>query len=136
MALNATIKTATIFFILVLLISVTFVRNRVWETKLSLWADAARKSPLKSRAHNNLGNCYMLLNMPFSAIQEYQKAISLDSRNIEAYYNLGINFEQVGILNQAIYYYNIFCNSAPLLYGQQKQESCESANKLSQRIKH
>ena len=71
------------------------------------------KSAVKSRAHNNLGNCYMLLDKPFNAIEEYQKAIALDGRNIEAYYNLAMNLEQVGMLNQAAYYYDYFCRAAP-----------------------
>ncbi|MEK7332564.1 MAG: hypothetical protein AAB017_04220, partial [Nitrospirota bacterium] len=34
--------------LMVLLSVATFQRNRVWETKLSLWEDAAKKSPMKS----------------------------------------------------------------------------------------
>ncbi|MEK6582025.1 MAG: tetratricopeptide repeat protein, partial [Nitrospirota bacterium] len=63
------VAVSAILILLFLLSGMTFQRNRVWETKLSLWEDAARKSPMKSRVHNNLGNCYMLLGKYFSAIE-------------------------------------------------------------------
>ncbi len=106
--------------LMVLLSAATFQRNRVWETKLYLWEDAAKKSPMKSRVHNNLGNCYMLQSKHFSAIEEYKKAIALDSNNVEAYYNLGLNLENVGMLNQAAYYYDIFYKMAPPKYNRQR----------------
>ena len=116
-------KKIAIFFAaigMILLAAVTFQRNKVWETKLSLWEDAARKSPMKSRVHNNLGNCYMLLGKYFSAIEEYKKAIALDKNNIEAYYNLGTNLYNVGLLEQAVEYYEIFYNIAPASYDKQR----------------
>ncbi|KAF0146401.1 MAG: hypothetical protein FD156_69 [Nitrospirae bacterium] len=106
--------------LIVLLSAATFQRNRVWETKLSLWEDAAKKSPMKSRVHNNLGNCYMLQSKHFRAIEEYKKAIALNKNNIEAYYNLAINLDNVGLLKQAVEYYEIFYNIAPQQYDKQK----------------
>ncbi len=116
------VAVSAILILLFLLSGMTFQRNRVWETKLSLWEDAAKKSPMKSRVHNNLGNCYMLQSKHFSAIEEYKKAIALDSNNVEAYYNLGLNLENVGMLNQATYYYDIFYNIAPPQYNKQKED--------------
>lgn len=133
-AFNTGAYLLTVIF-LVLLTFMTVSRNAVWSTKLSLWSDAARKSPMKSRSHNNLGNCYMLLQEPFNAIEEYQTAVKLDPRNIEAYYNLALNFENVGILNQAVYYYQIFCKSAPPLYSDQQQSSCRRAGELMREMK-
>ncbi len=113
--------------------SLSFERNFVWETKLALWTNAAKNSPLKSRAHNNLGNCYALLGRFFEAIEQYKEALRLDPKNIEVYYNLGIYLEDVGILNQAIHYYDVFCKAAPPLYTEQKQLSCRRAKELSRR---
>jgi tetratricopeptide (TPR) repeat protein len=110
-----------VIILLFILSGATFQRNKVWQTKLSLWEDAARKSPMKSRVHNNLGNCYMLLGRHFDAIEEYKKAIALDKNNVEAYYNLGINLEKIGLLNQAVYYYDIFYKIAPPKYDEQKK---------------
>lgn len=50
----------------------------------------------------------MFLDRHFEAIEEYKKAVALDKNNVEAYYNLGINLDNVGLLNQAVYYYDIF----------------------------
>lgn len=134
---NSVIGTAiaAAFGLVLLLAAATYQRNFVWDTKLSLWSDAAAKSPQKSRPHNNLGNCYMLLNLPFKAIEEYKTAVALDPGNIEAYYNLALNFENVGILNQAAYYYDIFCKSAPGDYRLQQQSACKSAAELAQGFK-
>ncbi len=124
-----------LFSVLIVCLGATsFERNFVWDTKLSLWSDVASKSRLKSRAHNNLGNCYALLNRTFDAIGEYKIAVSLDRNNIEAYYNLGMFLEDVGILNQAVYYYNIFCKTAPRGYAEQTRKSCERVDALSRRL--
>jgi tetratricopeptide (TPR) repeat protein len=122
--------------LIVLLAGVTYVRNRVWDTKLSLWSDVARKSGQKSRAHNNLGNCYMLLDRPFKAIEEYRTAIALDPGNIEAYYNLAMNLEKVGLLSQAASYYDHFCRAAPPVYEQEKQSSCRAVQALAGQAGH
>ena len=58
--------------VIVLLGLAAFQRNGVWVTKLSLWTDVARKTPAKSRVHNSLGNCYMLLGDSFHAVEEYK----------------------------------------------------------------
>jgi len=130
----AVLKTAFLAVIIVLFTTATLQRNVVWNTKLSLWADVVLKSPKKARTHNNLGNCYMLLGHPFQAIEEYKVALSLDPNNGESYYNLGMNLENVGIINQAVYYYDIFCKSAPPAYADQKKQSCERAQTLSREL--
>lgn len=125
------LKTAFLAVIIVFFTTATLQRNLVWDTKLSLWTDVAQKSPKKARTHNNLGNCYMLLGHPFKAIEEYKITLSLDPNNVETYYNLGLNLENVGIINQAVYYYDIFCKGAPPAYADQKRQSCERVRTLS-----
>ncbi|MBW7956618.1 MAG: tetratricopeptide repeat protein [Deltaproteobacteria bacterium] len=107
--------------LMLLLSGLTYERNEVWRTKLSMWLDVAMKSPMKSRPHNNLGNCYMLLERPVEAIEEYKKAIALDPGNIEAYYNISLNLEKTGRFDQAVYYYDIFSRNAPSRYERQKE---------------
>jgi tetratricopeptide (TPR) repeat protein len=124
-------KMLGIMVVLIVLAAASHLRNRVWDTKLSLWSDVARKSAQKSRAHNNLGNCYMLLDKPFKAIEEYRAAIALDAGNIEAYYNVGMNLEKVGLLSQAVPYYEHFCRAAPSLYEQEKRSSCRAVQALA-----
>jgi len=121
--------------LLLFLSSAAYQRNVVWHTLLSLWEDATAKSPRKSRVHNNLGNCNLLLERYFKAIDEYKIAVALDKGNIEAYYNLGACLEKVGIINQAWQYYDVFCSSAPPSYAEQKKSACERAAALSRELK-
>lgn len=88
-----------------LLSASTISRNNVWRTKISLWQDAAAKSPLKSRPNNNLGNCHLLREEYDSAVRYYRRAIRLDPDNIEAYYNAGLALERLGRNAEAVYYY-------------------------------
>lgn len=127
-------RLAAMIIVLLFLTGAAYERNSVWYTLLSLWEDAAQKSPRKSRVHNNLGNCNMLLERYFEAIEEYQMAVVFDKGNIEAYYNLGTCFENVGIINQALQYYDMFCKNAPPQYADQKRSSCVRAETLSREL--
>jgi len=111
---------------------ITFQRNKVWHTKVALWEDVVKKSPMKSRPHNNLGNCYMLLGDHHKAVEEYKKAIALDKDNIEAYYNLGMNLEKTGRSDEAVFYYDIFIRNAPAVYEEQKQAVLEHIKEIRQ----
>ncbi len=56
----------------------TFSRNRVWKGELTLWADAAAKSPGKVRPHANLGTALATAGRLNEALPEFQRAIELD----------------------------------------------------------
>jgi protein O-mannosyl-transferase len=129
------IRTAVLALVVLLLSSVAYERNSTWYTLLALWQDTADKSPGKSRVLNNLGNCYILAGMHFKGIEAYQRAVVLDSNNIEAYYNLGVNFENVGITNQAVYFYERFCKTAPSAYQEQREFACKRFAALTHRAK-
>jgi tetratricopeptide (TPR) repeat protein len=64
-------------------------RNRVWASELTLWSDAARKSPAKSRPHNNLAAALADADRPAEALPHAVAAIRFDPYNAEAHYNLG-----------------------------------------------
>ena len=50
---------AGFFLAAILLLAVaSHERNKVWKDEISLWEDAAQKSPLKVRPHKNLGAHY------------------------------------------------------------------------------
>lgn len=51
-------------------------RARVWESAISLWSDAAAKSPLKARPHMNLGYALTPAD-PARAVEEYRLALRL-----------------------------------------------------------
>ncbi len=124
-------RTVVLALIVILLAGMAYERNSVWHTLLTLWQDAAAKSPGKSRVHNNLGNCYILAGKPFKGIEAYQRAVALDSNNLEAYYNLGVNYENVGIMNRALYYYDRFCKTAPSSYREQQEHACKRVAELT-----
>ena len=124
------VRIASAALVVLALMAATYQRNEVWRSLLSLWRDAALKSPLKSRTHNNLGNCYMLLGRPFDAIPQYEHAIELDPRNIEAYYNAAINLDDVGMLNKALPYYEVFCKTKMQGYAAAREKACRRFEEL------
>ncbi|HEY6001690.1 MAG TPA: tetratricopeptide repeat protein, partial [Anaeromyxobacter sp.] len=67
----------------------THVRNEVWRDQLSLWADAAAKSPRKPRPLNNLGAALSEAGRADEAAQAFLAAIRASPEHAEAYYNLG-----------------------------------------------
>lgn len=126
---------ASLIILLLLTLSITtFHRNMVWQTKLSLWEDVAKKSPMKSRARNNLGNCYFLLGKYFLAIEEYKKAIAIDKDNIGVYFNLAISLDRAGLENYALYYYEYFYRVAPPEASVQKEEVKKRIESLREMI--
>jgi tetratricopeptide (TPR) repeat protein len=57
---------------------VTFERNAVWGSQVSIWRDAAAKSPNKARPHNNLGVSYRDVGQFAQAINEFEQALNVD----------------------------------------------------------
>jgi protein O-mannosyl-transferase len=64
-------------------------RNAVWRDEVSLWEDIVAKSPLKARAHANLGNAYQMRGLFEAAAREYKEVIRLDPNDPAALINLG-----------------------------------------------
>lgn len=67
----------------------TFARNTVWADTVTLWEDAARKSPDKARPFNNLGKYYLLRGRAEEALAAYQRAVSLEPGFADHYVNAG-----------------------------------------------
>src|SRR5262245_20361922 len=55
----------------------TFQRNQVWATNVTLWQDAVQKSPGKARPHINLGQAYHANGYAADALREYQAVLKL-----------------------------------------------------------
>ncbi len=127
------VKTVLAVFIIMLLTVASVRRNAAWHSLLSLWTDCAAKSPQKSRTRNNLGNCNLLLKRYFPAIAEYQKAVELNPRNMEAQYNLATTLDTVGLLSQAMRPYETFCRMAPPEYAEQRAQTCRRLEELKAR---
>ena len=121
--------------VIILLTGAAHQRNAQWHTLLDLWQDCAAKSPNRSRTHNNLGNCYLLLGRHFSAISEYERAVALEPGNLEAQYNLASAYDSVGMVNQAMRHYDVFCRLAQPTYGEKKEKSCERLQELLNRAR-
>lgn len=68
----------------------TVLRNEVYRTEVSLWKDAAAKSPSKARVINNLGYAYYLAGRDGDARQAYERALELDPRYVLARNNLAL----------------------------------------------
>jgi len=96
------IAVCVVIILMVLLTAATFQRNRVWVTKLSLWEDAARKSPMKARVHNDLGFTYQEHGRINEAVQEYKTALRLNPYYAIGHNNLGLMYYEQGQMNEAI----------------------------------
>jgi protein O-mannosyl-transferase len=57
---------------------ITYNRNKIFSDDFLLWFDNIDKSPGLSRPHSNLGNIYFNYNEKEKALQEYEKAITLN----------------------------------------------------------
>jgi tetratricopeptide (TPR) repeat protein len=109
-------RAAMIFLSLSLSLSLavaTYARNEVWRTNLSLWEDVVRKSPGKSRGHNNLGMAYASEGRLDEAIKQYRHTLALTPEHLEAYNNLGIAYKAKGLIDKAIQQYRIALTIKP-----------------------
>ena len=68
----------------------TYSRNQVWQTDVSLWQDVVKKSPHKARGYYNLGLNYDTLGDIVKAEAFYKKALEIDPNFLLALINLGI----------------------------------------------
>jgi len=94
--------TGFIILLIPLLSYWTYERASVWREPLSLWMDAAKKSPNKARPHNNLGNAYSRQGRLDEAISEHKEAITIDPNFTDAYNNLGVVYAKKERLDEAI----------------------------------
>lgn len=84
----------------------TAVRNQAYRTAIGLWQDTAEKMPTSARAHNNLGYLLNLGGRVPEAIVQFEKALKLDPKYIDAHNNLGSVLQDLpGRLTDAIAHY-------------------------------
>jgi tetratricopeptide (TPR) repeat protein len=93
--------------IICLLSLFTILRNQVWQSEVSLWSDAAVKSPKKARVHYNLGVSYSYINKKDLAEKEFETTISLNPFYTNAYYNLANIYETRNDTDKAKIFYMI-----------------------------
>lgn len=71
----------------------TYQRNEKWGTALSLWADAANKSPDKPRVQFGLGVSQFFQGKCHEAIPHFEKAIALGKPDFSYYMDLGMAYD-------------------------------------------
>lgn len=69
--------------------AVTFSRNQVYRTELSLWQDTAAKSPDNPRAHYNLGVALARAQRSTEAADSFRRALALQPNHAFALFQLG-----------------------------------------------
>ncbi len=79
----------------------TFLRNRVWASEITLWSDAAQKSPAKYRPHLNLGTALALTGRLDEGARELQRAVEIDPGSAYARTQLGAALVVSGRLEDA-----------------------------------
>ncbi len=107
-------KKEKLFIVIVLTISMllsflTYKRNMVWASSISLWQDTVKKSPNKARPHMNLGHAYQDSGKLELALKEYNRALELlNDGNIDradVISNIGTIYFLKGEIDRAIKLY-------------------------------
>ncbi|MBF0327757.1 MAG: tetratricopeptide repeat protein [Nitrospirae bacterium] len=78
------------------------MRNRVWQSNISLWEDVISKSPNKARGYLNLGFVNAKRFNHEKAIELYQKALLIDPYDEYVYSDIGFVYTEMGRYDDAI----------------------------------
>lgn len=74
--------------IIIIMMSLTMMRNQDYRNELTLWEATVKLSPDKARVQNNLGYAYMLAGKKDQAKIAFETALQLDSTYYKARFNL------------------------------------------------
>lgn len=74
----------------------TYRRNEVWRDPVTLWSDAAAKSPNKARPQTNAGARYLDRNQIALAEPHLKRAVEINPDYAVAQLNLGAYYQRVG----------------------------------------
>ena len=81
--------------------SATYLRNRVWQSSISIWSDVIDKNPQNIRGYINLGNALDRKDRYEEAIEAYSKALQMKKGVLDAHYNLAVALERRGRFKEA-----------------------------------
>lgn len=100
--------------LLVIYSAKTIQRNAAWKNNVSLFETDIQTATNSARAHNHLASAYRIQaesnpkmiptkrkQLLDKAIVHYQKALAIYSNYVEAGYNLGICYQQLGMIDKA-----------------------------------
>ncbi|MBP9855395.1 MAG: tetratricopeptide repeat protein [Candidatus Omnitrophica bacterium] len=100
--------------LIVLILSfLTYQRNKVWLTELTLWSDVKAKSPREVRAYLNSGIAYSEMGKLDAALDEFNKALEINPKNVMTLNNKGIIYMKRHLFDSAILEYDKALNIDP-----------------------
>jgi tetratricopeptide (TPR) repeat protein len=88
--------------ILICLTLLTYLRNNVWRSEVSLWEDVVRKSPMNARSYNGLGLAYQREEKLNKAVEAYLAGLRIYPAYALAHNGLGSVYFQQGKFREAI----------------------------------
>lgn len=97
--INREVVCTALLLISILLAITAYNRNSAWSSEVSIWADAAAKSPHSARAWNNLGASYLKVREPLHALKAIIRSVELDPSKADAWNNIGIAIDIMGAYN-------------------------------------
>ncbi|WP_372365368.1 tetratricopeptide repeat protein [Candidatus Uabimicrobium sp. HlEnr_7] len=81
--------------------------DKKWKLAIINYKKAAKLNPkYKALSYSNCGNIYFDQNKYQQALDYYQKSLSVDSKFIEAYFNLAITYAKLGQIDLAINFHS------------------------------
>jgi protein O-mannosyl-transferase len=96
----------TVISILIVTFSyLTFVRNQVWKTDVTLFTDIVSKSPNKAKPLANLGAALIKSGKLDEALPYLTRSIELDGSTSFVYNDIGVIYQKKGKLEAAMDYY-------------------------------
>ncbi len=105
---------ALLTVVLIAPVPLTRQRNEIWTDELSIWRDAASKSPDKGRVRYNLGAALARFGEVEEAEREFQRSVALDPEDDMAHAGLGYCAEVRGDLHEAERHYRKALEIDPL----------------------
>ncbi len=103
------LKNAAILLLAVFVIFFSFKayeRSTIWNNSFSLWNDVIKQYQNVPPAYNNRGLIYRSDKKPKLAIEDFSKAIALDTTYFESYINRGNAYRDINKFDEALADYN------------------------------
>ena len=101
-ALKGNIVRSACAALIILFCVATFLRNRVWQSDITLWQDAVFKSPAKARPYYNLGVALTHAGRLNEAISMFERTVAIKPEHPLAWNNLGAALSDSGRPGDAV----------------------------------
>jgi Flp pilus assembly protein TadD/4-amino-4-deoxy-L-arabinose transferase-like glycosyltransferase len=79
-----------VFVVIVLFAMASIHRNAQWESKITLWGDVVKKSPMKTRGMLHLGVALEENKQFDEALKVFKRALEIEPDNHETHYDMGV----------------------------------------------